>query len=264
MVDIQNNLDNFSSSEGSPQEVSKSENSPKGAKKEILTPKLLLVSMTLLVIISLIFAISNWFDNLRIGFAIRNVNSELLNTNLSLKDSDVANALALQQQDTDLDGLSDYDELYIYKTSPYLSDSDSDGYSDFEEIKNNENPNCPAGQVCGIAMPTSPTPSLLSGFESLTADQIKQLLIEEGGMTEEDIAKIDDETLMVLYQETLQEIEVEGEGFAELQSEQSLDTITPGQLRAVLKTQEGINPEDVDALTDDELMQIWNELLSME
>ncbi|MBI5465864.1 MAG: hypothetical protein HY974_01075, partial [Candidatus Kerfeldbacteria bacterium] len=34
---------------------------------------------------------------------------------------------ALQTKDTDGDGLSDYDELYIYRTSPYLPDTDSDG-----------------------------------------------------------------------------------------------------------------------------------------
>jgi len=55
---------------------------------------------------------------------------------------------ALSDQDTDGDGLSDYDELNLYNTSPYLTDSDSDGYSDKDEIASKNNPNCPAGQVC--------------------------------------------------------------------------------------------------------------------
>ena len=38
----------------------------------------------------------------------------------------------LKNKDTDKDGLSDYDELNFYKTSPYLEDSDSDGFSDKE------------------------------------------------------------------------------------------------------------------------------------
>ncbi len=55
---------------------------------------------------------------------------------------------ALQSKDTDKDGLNDWDELYFYKTSPYLEDSDSDGFSDKEEVDNNKDPNCPAGRDC--------------------------------------------------------------------------------------------------------------------
>lgn len=55
-----------------------------------------------------------------------------------------------KQKDTDQDGLSDYDELYIYNTSPYLPDSDSDGTSDKQEIEQGTDPNCPKGQNCGM------------------------------------------------------------------------------------------------------------------
>ncbi|OGF27763.1 hypothetical protein A2331_06680 [Candidatus Falkowbacteria bacterium RIFOXYB2_FULL_34_18] len=54
-------------------------------------------------------------------------------------------------KDTDGDGLSDADELNIYKTSPYLEDSDSDGFSDFEEVNSNNDPNCPIGRICTTA-----------------------------------------------------------------------------------------------------------------
>lgn len=57
-------------------------------------------------------------------------------------------AEALKGKDTDKDGLSDYDELNFYKTSPYLEDSDSDGYKDKQEIDNNQDPNCPSGRDC--------------------------------------------------------------------------------------------------------------------
>lgn len=56
----------------------------------------------------------------------------------------------LKNIDTDGDGLSDWDELYIYKTSPYLEDSDSDGYSDGVEVSTGNDPNCPRGKDCGI------------------------------------------------------------------------------------------------------------------
>ncbi|MDA8622308.1 hypothetical protein N9L48_06650, partial [Psychrosphaera sp.] len=38
------------------------------------------------------------------------------------------------EQDTDSDGLSDYDEITLYTTSPILQDTDSDGLTDAEEI----------------------------------------------------------------------------------------------------------------------------------
>jgi hypothetical protein len=54
----------------------------------------------------------------------------------------------LKTQDTDGDGLSDYDELYLFRTSPFLVDSDSDGISDYDEVMNMTDPNCPKGTVC--------------------------------------------------------------------------------------------------------------------
>lgn len=55
---------------------------------------------------------------------------------------------SLKNKDTDADGLSDWDELNLYKTSPYLEDSDSDGFLDKEEILNGKDPNCPVGRDC--------------------------------------------------------------------------------------------------------------------
>lgn len=43
--------------------------------------------------------------------------------------------------DTDKDGLSDDQELYIYKTNPNITDSDEDGYGDGVEVKNGYSPN---------------------------------------------------------------------------------------------------------------------------
>ncbi len=58
----------------------------------------------------------------------------------------------MKSQDTDLDGLNDWDELNIYKTSPYLADSDSDSTNDREEVEKGTDPNCAAGKICGAAL----------------------------------------------------------------------------------------------------------------
>ena len=50
--------------------------------------------------------------------------------------------------DTDSDSLSDYDEIYVYNTSPYLPDTDSDGYTDSFEISEGSDPNCLPGDNC--------------------------------------------------------------------------------------------------------------------
>jgi hypothetical protein len=55
---------------------------------------------------------------------------------------------ALIYRDTDKDGLNDFDELYVYITSPYLADTDSDGINDKAEIEKGADPLCPQGQNC--------------------------------------------------------------------------------------------------------------------
>lgn len=56
---------------------------------------------------------------------------------------------ALQRiTDTDEDGISDYDELNIFATSPYIGDTDSDGRADGTEILEGGDPNCALGKTC--------------------------------------------------------------------------------------------------------------------
>ncbi len=44
------------------------------------------------------------------------------------------------RNDTDYDGLGDFDEIRIFNTDPLDNDSDDDGYSDEQEIKNDSDP----------------------------------------------------------------------------------------------------------------------------
>lgn len=143
----------------------------------------------------------------------------------------------LQVKDTDGDSITDYDELYIHKTSPYLEDTDSDGASDKDEIVAGSDPNCPEGANCGgvgtaerrstetggiFDMPDSfgggldaiegsevgATEKLTSDdkefLENLSIDQVKELLLS-AGMKQEDLAKLSDEALIGIYEEALSE-----------------------------------------------------------
>ena len=135
-----------------------------------------------------------------------------------------------QTKDTDKDGLTDFDELYIYKSSPYLKDSDSDGDDDYKEVKAKTDPNCPKGRACeeksttsnqpliGSSIPNSPlqnSPSSLNlntgaagtqtiqSISNLSIKDIKTLL-KSAGMKDEQIRKFDDKTLMTIYKEALE------------------------------------------------------------
>jgi len=72
-------------------------------------------------------------------------------------------------KDTDGDGLTDYNELNTYKTSPYLEDSDSDGFSDKVEIESSKDPNCPTGAICNAIATdtTASTTSITQGDKAL-------------------------------------------------------------------------------------------------
>jgi len=107
---------------------------------------------------------------------------------------------ALKNKDTDGDGLSDYDELYLYHTSPYLKDTDSDGYDDKTEILSGNDPNCPTDKTCGpVSNPAG------TGTTTPTPAQIREVL-KKNGATDDVLAKYDDATLLQLYRE------VAGEG----------------------------------------------------
>jgi len=142
----------------------------------------------------------------------------------------------LRNKDTDGDGLSDYDELNIYNTSPYLEDSDSDGFSDKNEIDSDNDPNCPTGRDCystglenesiGLdnTQPDSSLNALLDQLsateptggtspgsadleallgEELDAATLRQLLLQQG-MEKEILDQISDVELMASFREILE------------------------------------------------------------
>lgn len=151
----------------------------------------------------------------------------------------------LKESDTDGDGITDYDEMRVFRTSPFLEDSDSDGISDGEEIARNSDPNCPEGKVCrmpsidesggstpGLACPggicgsgqepdaaainsaieehfgsiAELTPEkIVEGLQGMSSEELRDFL-EKLGIPGDLLGKADDATLRAMLQETLGEV----------------------------------------------------------
>ncbi|MFH1187427.1 MAG: hypothetical protein V1688_01035 [bacterium] len=102
--------------------------------------------------VAIVFFFGIWQFKKTISFPFENVATSQTQTSAGDQQQD-SSIIAMQNKDTDGDGLSDYEEIYIYKTSPYLADSDSDNIDDKKEIDTGSNPNCPEGKDCGVASP---------------------------------------------------------------------------------------------------------------
>lgn len=91
----------------------------------------------------------------------------------------------LKNIDSDNDGISDYDEIYIYKTNPNITDSDNDGLTDKEEINLGLKPtsndsdgdglldNTPIYKNNKIIAPKDPNPLTYNGQKGMWLKHIK-------------------------------------------------------------------------------------------
>jgi hypothetical protein len=195
----------------------------------------------------------------------------------------------LQNRDTDEDGLSDFDELYQYQTSPYLADSDSDALSDKEELESGNDPNCPTGLDCtgfGSSLNVNTTtgttntstnsvtnsatntagtgiPTTASGDVDMA--QLREVL-KNSGAPAYIVDSTDDATLLELYQESLAE---QNTGTANSNSTNSatnsqdvsldsLNSLSSAEIRALL-IQNGVDEALLTDVSDDELKSIFQD-----
>lgn len=192
-----------------------------------------------------------WFVQLKNNiYAPLNSNSAGL-TDQTQIDNQTAGDLALKNKDTDGDGLSDYDELNVYKTSPYLADSDSDGIKDGEEIKNGTDPNCPAGRTC------STSTTLGAGAADNTAAQPAA-----GSDTLNNILNQYNAANSVTPPSASAGSAAAGTtGSLTAEQKQALQGMDAASLRQLL-IQNGMAQTDLDQISDADLMQSYSETLN--
>jgi hypothetical protein len=171
--------------------------------------------------------------------------------------------LGLSQRDTDQDGLSDFDELNIYRTSPYLADSDSDGVSDQQEIARGNDPNCPTGQNClGFSDLNSARTAPIEAAPVLTGeatpDELRALL-RQAGISDSVINNLSDQEIFAAYQEVLygdSSTVSPVDPVIEI-SENEVANITPDQIRRLLREQAGISDEVLSQISDAQLLEFF-------
>jgi len=195
----------------------------------------------------------------------------------------------LRGKDTDQEGLNDYEELYLYRTSPYLADTDGDTYSDSLEIKKGTDPLCAEGKICGTdetkfdLAQKQQLLDQLSGagetmqdwqnsledlnFDEIPADVLRQALLESG-MPEDELNQLSDEDLFALYQQAQEELSdasavtdsVATDETLEL-NEDDLLALSPAELRALLISQ-GADAVSLEEISDDDLVILLQQSIS--
>ncbi len=119
------------------------------------------------------------------------------NTNVS------STLVALKEKDTDADGLNDYEELYVYGSSPYLFSSASDGVADGEKVKQGVNPNCQIGKSCTVPTLTVGTNSNGDTNSSVSVSFLRQALVASGASASV-VQAADDATILEMYEQATQ------------------------------------------------------------
>ncbi len=238
--------------------------------------KLGLIGLVILACLIIYLGFRQMGNSIKNPFALKSTPSSQAGTELTEEEQ----MNQLKQKDTDKDGLSDYDELYVYQTSPYLADSDSDGIPDKTEIDKGTDPNCPIGKSCGaeIANPTAgavTTSTLVSPLENMpSVDQLllqslfganpdpkalRDFLIKQG---------IDKNTLDAFSDAELLQT------FKEITTSATSTSLVPGaapsplpdfaslsakELRDLLR-QSGVSEEELNKISDEELLEMTKEI----
>lgn len=226
-----------------------------GATPAQANPKVVVSALVLIGLAALILGTFRVLDTIRAPFDV------------TQQTSDATGAQAEEEQrlktrDTDQDGLSDYDELNVSSTSPFLADSDSDGADDRAEVLAQTNPNCPQGQDCSPlpsdgnvnAGPTNAAPAT-----NLGAAALRQTL-KEAGAPAYLVDATDDASLLKLYEDTVGPTNTNTDSVNLLRSLQGLSA---ADMRQLLEGA-GADPALLQQVDDASLKAIFDSALAEE
>lgn len=171
-------------------------------------------------------------ENIRSPFLVSRARLDRSSQFFASQENDQKKIEALKTKDTDHDGLSDYDELYVEQTSPYLADTDSDGLSDAIEVTQGTDPNCPQGKSC-IEMSTQ----VIAGSTStLDTPALRQAGFGLPSSTETGASQ----------------------GALEfIQNPPEPSSMTPTQIRAYLLSHQLVPKNQLEGLTDEAVVQAY-------
>jgi hypothetical protein len=179
--------------------------------------------------------------------------------------------VAMQSRDTDGDGLTDYDEEYVYGTSAYLADTDSDGYDDKLEIETDNDPLCPAGRDCEIVTEeredvvdfpelTEPGDDI-QNITDYTPDEIRQMLIEDGVSVEQVNSLTDSDIEQILNELQTEDMTDQNNGMPSAETPKEIpEDLSVEEIRQMMLETGSITNEQLDMLTDDELLDLYKEV----
>lgn len=153
---------------------------------------------------------------------------------------------AQKRRDTDGDGLSDYDEIHTYETSPYLADTDGDGIADNIEIATGQNPLCAKGQACSgatIDYSTLGQPKPFFGTTSTGSDSDQLLASFQRGIedSKKQVAGDTGSTSTLLQPSLIRD---------------------PAEIRKAIQASGKIDMSLVNALSDEQLLQLYDQALN--
>jgi hypothetical protein len=161
----------------------------------------------------------------------------------------------LQNQDSDLDGLSDYSEIYVYKTSAYLEDTDGDGLLDKEEIINGTDPNCPKGEECygpeitGETITNTDNEQVYEQENFTDTNQADELDLSDSATMDLDLLEL--QTQLLSGEVTLEELGINDPQLQEMLDEarelqaQEAEQLSPTEKEPIKEELKALSPEEI-------------------